>query len=187
MTYVCVCVCVRICACCVCTGRSIIGKKACITTPTSRGGNISLCAAISPFHGVVYYKVKLGAFNSTSLCDFFIDMYKSHAILRMYSHTFVMDNVSFHKTSELKDVVLNGCNNIAHQIKYLPTYSPQLNPIELCFSKVKSIVKQQEKTDRNSLVEMMNDACEQITQRDCEGWNREATRYLQDCLDRKPL
>ena len=44
-----------------------------------------------------------------------------------------MDNVSFHKSKEVKEYISKTDNNIL----YVPPYSPQFNPIELVFSKMK--------------------------------------------------
>ena len=51
-------------------GRSRIGERATIETVNSRGGNISICAAISPTLGVLHYKIRLGAFNSEEFVAF---------------------------------------------------------------------------------------------------------------------
>lgn len=51
--------------------------------------------------------------------------------------TIVMDNAAFHKNVKTKELIERaGCH-----LLYLPTYSPDLNPIEHCWHKVKSILK----------------------------------------------
>jgi len=48
-----------------------------------------------------------------------------------------MDNVAFHNCAEIRDkIVVRG-----HFIKYLPSYSPFLNPIENIFSQWKQLAK----------------------------------------------
>ena len=42
-----------------------------------------------------------------------------------------------------------------HIQEFLPTYSPQLNAIEECWSKVKSYVRQREKRNQDTLIELM--------------------------------
>ena len=52
-------------------------------------------------------------------------------------HIVVQDNVPFHKTAEVKAVFEEGrCH---HQQEFVPAWSPQLNMIEECWSKVESI------------------------------------------------
>lgn len=48
--------------------------------------------------------------------------------------TIVMDNATFHKTTKTKSLIESfGCH-----LLYLPTYSPDLNPIEHCWHNIKS-------------------------------------------------
>jgi transposase len=49
----------------------------------------------------------------------------------------VMDNASFHKDKNMQKVI----NDAGHTLEYLPTYSPDLNPIEHFWAKAKSIRK----------------------------------------------
>ena len=50
----------------------------------------------------------------------------------------VMDNASFHKKRDIQKIIkMNG-----HILEYLPSYSPDLNPIENYWSKAKAIRKQ---------------------------------------------
>ena len=49
----------------------------------------------------------------------------------------VMDNLSAHKGGKVREIVEGyGC-----ELLYLPPYSPDLNPIEGAFSKVKGLLR----------------------------------------------
>jgi putative transposase len=49
----------------------------------------------------------------------------------------IMDNISFHKTDRVKELIESvGCT-----ILFLPTYSPDLNPIEHYWFKVKNQIR----------------------------------------------
>ena len=117
-------------------GRSRIGERATIETVNSRGGNISICAAISPTLGVLQYKIRLGASNSEEFVAFLRETVREKLVLQTRSFHFVMDNVRFHKTEEVKAVFTE--RTPVHVQQFLPTYSPQLNAIEECWSKVKA-------------------------------------------------
>lgn len=53
----------------------------------------------------------------------------------------VMDNLSAHKTEKVREELVEeaGC-----ELLYLPPYSPDLNPIEEAFSKIKGILRKAE-------------------------------------------
>jgi transposase len=51
----------------------------------------------------------------------------------------VMDNLSSHKRLEVRDAI----EAAGAELRYLPPYSPDLNPIELAFSKLKSLLRKQ--------------------------------------------
>jgi transposase len=143
-----------------------------------------LIAAISPARGLVKYSVRIGSVNS-NVFSAFIHELLSEPAFEIRSHVVVMDNVAFHKTQQVKDV-FSGVR-LQHKLVYLPPYSPQLNPIELCFSKWKSIEKRQEKQTKAQLITAMNAAAQEITRADCAGWYREVMRFYVHCAAGNPL
>jgi transposase len=75
----------------------------------------------------------------------------------------VMDNICAHKGGRVKEIVEGrGC-----ELLYLPPYSPDFNPIELAFSKVKGILRRAEARTRKSLIEAMGCA---VSARDARGF-----------------
>ncbi len=52
----------------------------------------------------------------------------------------------------------------------LPPYSPDLNPIEQAFSKVKGLVRKAEARTREALIEAMGRALDAVTDRDARGF-----------------
>ncbi|KAL7314662.1 hypothetical protein PS15m_006205 [Mucor circinelloides] len=52
-------------------------------------------------------------------------------------HFFVMDNASIHTSPVVKELLKNS----SHHMCLLPSYPPLFNPIEECFSKLKTLVK----------------------------------------------
>ena len=81
--------------------------------------------------------------------------------------TLIMDNCSVHHTGEVESV-LNDAGIITH---FLPPYSPDYNPIELAFSKVKYAIKAMESEmlmiDIDTIILA---AFASITQSDCQAW-----------------
>jgi transposase len=78
----------------------------------------------------------------------------------------VMDNLSAHKGARVRQLVEErGC-----ELLYLPPYSPDLNPIEHAFSKMKGILRKAEARSREALIEAMGRALDAITPRDAKGF-----------------
>ncbi|MEJ7820351.1 MAG: IS630 family transposase [Rubrobacteraceae bacterium] len=78
----------------------------------------------------------------------------------------VMDNLSAHKGGRVKEIIEGrGC-----ELAYLPPYSPDLNPIEQAFSKVKGLLRRAEARTRESLIEAMGRALEAVSGRDARGF-----------------
>jgi transposase len=78
----------------------------------------------------------------------------------------VLDNLSAHKGGRVREVVEGaGC-----ELVYLPPYSPDLNPIEQAFSKVKGLMRKAQARTRKALIEAMGRALDEVTARDARGF-----------------
>jgi transposase len=78
----------------------------------------------------------------------------------------VMDNLSSHKGSRVRELIEErGC-----ELMYLPAYSPDFNPIEEAFSKIKGLLRKAEARSRERLVEAMGRAISAVTPRDAQGF-----------------
>jgi len=80
----------------------------------------------------------------------------------------VMDNLSAHKGQRVRELVeARGC-----ELVYLPPYSPDLNPIEQAFAKVKGLLRAAAARTREALIEAMGAALSAVTVRDASGFFR---------------
>ena len=78
----------------------------------------------------------------------------------------VMDNLSAHRGSRIRQLIEGqGC-----ELVYLPPYSPDLNPIEEAFSKVKGISRRAEARTREALIEAMGGALSAVSARGARGY-----------------
>jgi transposase len=78
----------------------------------------------------------------------------------------VMDNLSAHKGERVRKLIEStGC-----ELLYLPPYSPDFNPIEEAFSKVKGLMRKAEARSREALVEAMGKALDAVTAQDARGF-----------------
>jgi transposase len=68
----------------------------------------------------------------------------------------VIDNLSAHKSERVRELIeAAGC-----EVLYLPPYSPDFNPIEEAFSKIKNLLRTAQARSREALVEAMGKALE---------------------------
>lgn len=78
----------------------------------------------------------------------------------------VMDNLSPHKS----DPTLELIGQAGAQVRFLPAYSPDLNPIEKMWSKLKALLRAAEARTPAALVRAIGQALAQVTPRDALGW-----------------
>jgi transposase len=77
-----------------------------------------------------------------------------------------MDNLSAHKGERVRELIEGrGC-----ELLYLPSYSPDLNPIEEAFSKIKGLMRKAEARSREALLEAMGMAISALSARDARGF-----------------
>ena len=78
----------------------------------------------------------------------------------------VMDNLSAHKGERLRQLIEErGC-----ELLYLPSYSPDFNPIGEAFSKTKGILRKAEARGRDALIEAIGQAISAVSARDLRGF-----------------
>ena len=78
----------------------------------------------------------------------------------------VMDNLSAHKGERVRELIEGrGC-----ELLYLPSYSPDFNPIEEAFSKIKGLIRKVEARSREALLEAIGVAISAITGQDARGF-----------------
>jgi transposase len=78
----------------------------------------------------------------------------------------VMDNLSSHKSFRIKELIEGrGC-----ELLYLPPYSPDLNPIEEAFSKLKALLRKAGARAQEALLEAMGRALDAMTASDARGF-----------------
>jgi transposase len=80
----------------------------------------------------------------------------------------VMDNLSSHKV----DGVRQRIEERQAELLYLPPYSPDLNPIEKAWSKLKQILRQLKARTAETLDQGITEALSQISPANAEAWFR---------------
>lgn len=111
-------------------GRARRGERVNRIVGGQRGGNVTVIAAISDQFGLFYHEIHVGSVTSNTFNDFIASF---EAILGDERPVIIMDNAPIHR----------GITTIYPELdfRFLPPYSPFLNPIENCFSVFKSYIK----------------------------------------------
>ena len=78
----------------------------------------------------------------------------------------VMDNLSAHKSSKTRELI----ESVGAKIQFLPAYSPDLNPIELMWSKVKNLLRQAEARTPEQLLQAIGDSLRKISAQNAINW-----------------
>lgn len=78
----------------------------------------------------------------------------------------VLDNLSSHKVAGIKEMVQDA----GAEVWYLPPYSPDLNPIEKMWSKVKETLRAIKARCTEELYQAVREALRRITSQNAEGW-----------------
>ncbi len=139
------------------------GERAPQKTPRNWGKNITLLSSMSKEQGMGASLVVEGSTNGrvfqTYLEDVLCPTLKRGQVV-------VMDNLSAHKAERVRDLIEGeGCELI-----YLPPYSPDFNPIEGAFSKLKSYLRAACARSQDTLMEVIGKALSTISISDALGY-----------------
>ncbi len=138
------------------------GRRAHWSVPRNRGANTTVLSSMS----VEGMGPSLAVEGSTNREVFETYVERVLAPTLRPGQVVVMDNLTAHKGGRVKELIEeHGC-----ELLYLPPYSPDLNPIEEAFSKVKRIVRKAESRMREALVEAMGTAISTVTAKDARGF-----------------
>lgn len=80
----------------------------------------------------------------------------------------VMDNLSSHKAAGVREAI----EAAGAMLVYLPPYSPDLNPIELAFAKLKSLLRTAAARAVQDIEETIGELLDQFTPRECHAYFR---------------
>jgi transposase len=78
----------------------------------------------------------------------------------------IMDNLSSHKVKGVAELIQAAGADVV----YLPQYSPDLNPIEMMWSKIKAHLRKTKARTRQLLDDAIAEALRLVSQADISGW-----------------
>ena len=147
-----------------CYARSKGGSRAVDAIPLWKPQNITVLSSIR-LNGEADYTTYAGGTTS----ERFIDYLKNILVPTLSSDSIViMDNMRSHHTKAVKDLLAQA----GVRYLYLPPYSPDLNPIEKMWAKIKAFLRKAKVRQLEKLLEAVNSAFKTICPADCSGWFR---------------
>jgi transposase len=138
------------------------GERAHCSVPRNRGKNTTLLASMS-VEGMGPSLAVEGV-TDRKVFEAYIEGVLAPSL--QCGQIVIMDNLTAHKGERIKELI----EERSCELLYLPPYSPDLNPIEEAFSKIKGILRKAEARSREALVEAMGRALDAVTSRDARGF-----------------
>ncbi len=138
------------------------GERAHCSVPRNRGKNTTLLASMTS-EGMGPCLAVVGG-TTKEVFEAYIKQVLGPTLRT--GQVVVADNLAAHKGEEVRELVeAQGC-----ELLFLPPYSPDYNPIEEAFSKIKGLLRKAEARTREALIEAMKPAISAVTARDARGF-----------------
>ena len=142
--------------------RSPKGKRAYGAVPRNRRANITRLSSLS-LQGMGEALMLEGSADSTAF-ESYVEQLLAPSL--QAGQIVVMDNLSTHTGDKVRQAIsARGC-----QLLFLPSYSPDLSPIEEAFSKLKAFLRRVGARTPERLQEAIGQALLTITPHDAIGW-----------------
>ena len=153
--------------------RAPRGQRAYGKVPRNRGKNTTLIASIT-LEGAMGESMTIEGATDALAFEAYVEHFLAPILKE--GQVVVLDGLGAHRTEKVRELIeARGA-----QLLFLPSYSPDLNPIEEAFSKIKCIVRKVGARMREALVEAIELALADVTPEDAAGWFAHAGYCPQD-------
>ena len=142
--------------------RAPRGERAYGQVPKNRGKNLTLIASMS-LYGMGESMCIEGATDAEAF-----ELYVEHFLAPNLTEgqVVVLDKLGAHRPTRIRELIeARGA-----ELVFLPSYSPDLNPIEEAFSKIKNILRKLGARTHQALLDAMEEALCKVTPSDAAGW-----------------
>ena len=143
-------------------GRAAPGQRVVEATPGYSGPHYTVVAALG-WQGVTAPWIFEGAMNGLTF-----EVYVRTQLLPTLRRgaIVVMDNLSAHTGETIRQMI----EEKGARLQFLPPYSPDFNPIELCWSKVKTALRAAKARTLDALVDALAQALRSVSLTDIQNW-----------------
>lgn len=146
--------------------RAAKGQRATGKVPWGRWERLTVIGALA-LEGVVASR-SVAAATGTAVFLAFTEQVLIPALRDRPDALVVMDNLGAHKAEKVREALDRA--GLAH--RYLPSYSPDMNPIGRAWSKLKARLRAVGARSKEALEAALGPAMAAITARDARGWFR---------------
>lgn len=147
-------------------GRAPVGERLVAKAPHGHWKTLTLVAALR-VDGVTAPYVVDGAMDGPAFLTY-VEAVLAPTLKK--GDVVFMDNVRTHKVVGVREAI----EAAGAKLRYLPAYSPDLNPIEMVYSKIKSHLRKGSARTVNALTTLVGTAIAAIAPAECAGYFRHA-------------
>ncbi len=142
--------------------RALRGQRATGSVPRNHGPILSIIGALG-LRGLVAALSLEGVVDTAAFETFVTEL----LVPRLAPHDIVLlDHLKVHHASDIE----RAAATVKARVIWLPAYSPDLSPIENCWSKVKTFLRGRQPRTRAELDVGLTDALNSVTLADVAGW-----------------
>ena len=143
--------------------RAPRGERAYGKVPRNRGKNQTLIASIT-LEGGMGEALAIEGATDAEVFEAYVEGFLAPTLEA--GQVVVLDKLGAHRTQRVRELI----EARDAELVFLPSYSPDLNPIEEAFSKMKTIVRKAGARAREALNEAISEAMFAVTLEDVAGW-----------------
>ena len=144
------------------SARAFRGQRAVDAVPRNRGTNVSLIGALS-FEGLIASMTLNGSVDTAAFLSYVNEVLAPQL---WEGAIVVIDNLKVHHAHSVRCAIAA----VGARVVFLPPYSPDLSPIELCWSKLKQFLRSQAARTSEVLDQAMTESMDYITEDDAIRW-----------------
>ncbi|MDQ5830529.1 MAG: IS630 family transposase [Actinomycetota bacterium] len=139
-----------------------VGERAFFEVPRNRGTNTTMLTSLHS--GGMGPSMAVEGATSARVFETYVKRLLAPALKP--GRVVVMDNLGAHRPRRVRELIeARGC-----ELVYLPSYSPDLNPIEEALSKIKHILRKIGARTKEGLIEAMGRALAAVSAQDVRGF-----------------
>lgn len=130
--------------------------------PNNRGKNLTLIASMS-LQGMGESMCIEGATDARAF-ELYVEHFLAPSLRE--GQVVVMENLGAHRPERIRELIeARGA-----ELVFMPSYSPDYNPIEQAFSKIKNVLRKLGARTHEALLEAMEEALSKVSAADAAGW-----------------